>query len=151
VSLHPARPQLLTSGKPAVDLRTPDAHLLAGRHSHLRPGRRPESVMLPLHQCHALRGDPPRGKLRHAAGCKRRSRHSLGRKSGLHPRSRHSWATSAVYDHVGAAVAAAVAWTSTRRGCDRHRGHTGGEKHPGHHTISFRTAKTGRPAHRSNR
>jgi hypothetical protein len=36
------------------------------------------------------------------------------------------------------------------RGCDRERGDAGCEKHPGHEEISFRTAKTARPLHRSN-
>jgi hypothetical protein len=37
------------------------------------------------------------------------------------------------------------------RGCDRERGDAGREKHPGHDRISFRTAKTARSLHRSNR
>jgi hypothetical protein len=37
------------------------------------------------------------------------------------------------------------------RGCDRQRGDSRGEKHPGHHKISFRTARTVRPPHRSHR
>jgi hypothetical protein len=39
----------------------------------------------------------------------------------------------------------------TSRGCDRERGDAGCEKHPGHDKISFRTAKTARSLHRSNR
>jgi hypothetical protein len=45
---------------------------------------------------------------------------------------------------------AAVVRTRTCRGCDRHRGNACGEKHPGHDSNSFRTAKTARSLHRSN-
>ncbi|HWC55584.1 MAG TPA: hypothetical protein VG434_01270, partial [Sphingomicrobium sp.] len=48
------------------------------------------------------------------------------------------------------ALAAAVR-PRTSRGCDRERGDAGCEKHPGHDKISFRTAKTARSLHRSNR
>jgi hypothetical protein len=37
------------------------------------------------------------------------------------------------------------------RGCDRQRCNARGEKHPGHDLVSFRTVKTARSSHRSNR
>jgi hypothetical protein len=46
---------------------------------------------------------------------------------------------------------AATMRTRASRGCDRERGYAGREKHPGHDRISFRTAKTARSLHRSNR
>jgi hypothetical protein len=46
---------------------------------------------------------------------------------------------------------AATMRTRASRGCDRERGYAGREKHPGHHNISFRTGKTVRSLHRSNR
>jgi hypothetical protein len=48
-------------------------------------------------------------------------------------------------------AAAAAVRPRTCRGCDRERGDAGCEKHPGHDKISFRTAKTARSLHRSNR
>jgi hypothetical protein len=48
------------------------------------------------------------------------------------------------------ALAAAVRPRASR-GCDREGGDAGREKHPGHDRISFRTAKTARSLHRSNR
>jgi hypothetical protein len=59
-------------------------------------------------------------------------------------------AATAVLLSLLVALAAAMR-PRTSRGCDRERGDAGCEKHPGHDKISFRTAKTARSLHRSNR
>jgi hypothetical protein len=46
-------------------------------------------------------------------------------------------------------IAVVSARLRTGRGRDRQRGDAGGEKYPGHHKFSSRTAKTARPGHRS--
>jgi hypothetical protein len=59
--------------------------------------------------------------------------------------------TSASAVHLcGLAILAATMRPRHRRGRNRQRGNTRGEKHPGHHNFSFRTAKTDSPSHRSN-
>jgi hypothetical protein len=59
-------------------------------------------------------------------------------------------AAAAVLLSLLIALAAAVRPRASR-GCDREGGDAGREKHPGHDRISFRTAKTARSLHRSNR
>jgi hypothetical protein len=61
-------------------------------------------------------------------------------------------APSATAVVLGLLIAPAAAMRPrASRGCDRERGDAGCEKHPGHDKISFRTAKTARSLHRSNR
>jgi hypothetical protein len=55
-----------------------------------------------------------------------------------------------VHRRLAVLAATAAMRPRTCRGCDRQCGNTCGEKHPGHHNISFRTAKTARSPRRSN-
>jgi hypothetical protein len=56
-----------------------------------------------------------------------------------------------ISDLSAASATMAAARLGRRRGADGQCGDASGKKYPGHHNLSFRTGKTVRPAHRSNR
>jgi hypothetical protein len=139
------RPHLLALCEAILGPGTIRVHLLALGHARLRAHLlRPEMLALRVHlgTLRALdRGETLLAL--HARRCEGLPLHARRCESGSTAAASHL--------HLRAASAGPVVGACAGRRCDRQGGNARGEKHPGHDIISFRTAKTVRSLHRSNR